>query len=106
MLIEHTSSKPRPPRASGRLNTDDAIDIWIARWLRVRVKDLVTRYECDPRRLYEIWAEDKFIGSRDRARQRFLEQHPQLADRVDFGTHQTIHRGIDPDSQPGLFDDA
>src|SRR5215471_8966520 len=49
----------------------DAVDIWIARWLRVRRKDLVVRYGCDPRRLYEIWEEKRFPASRDKARALF-----------------------------------
>src|SRR5262245_6910569 len=44
---------PRPKKQA--LTERDAIDIWIARWLRVRRKDLLARYDCDPRRLYEIW---------------------------------------------------
>ena len=44
-------------RRSVRLTEDDAIDVWIARWLRIRRIDLVRRYGCDPRRLYEIWEE-------------------------------------------------
>src|SRR6185312_15645253 len=50
-----------------RLSEADAIDIWIARWLRIRRKDLLLRYGCDPRRLYEIWEEKRFTGSRDKA---------------------------------------
>ena len=40
----------------------DAIDIWIARWLRVRRKDLLARYNCDPRRLYEVWQGERMIA--------------------------------------------
>jgi hypothetical protein len=42
------ASGPAVPR---RLSEADAIDIWIARWLRIRRKDLIARYGCDPRRL-------------------------------------------------------
>jgi hypothetical protein len=34
-----------------RLTETDAVGIWIARWLRIRRKDLIARYGCDPRRL-------------------------------------------------------
>ena len=57
-----------PPR---RLTEKDAVDIWIARWLGIRLKDLVLRYDCDPRRLYEIWWEERFIGSRQKAQDAF-----------------------------------
>src|SRR5262245_39563563 len=43
----------QPAAATGRpLTEQDAIDIWIARWLRIRRKDILLRYGCDPRRLY------------------------------------------------------
>jgi hypothetical protein len=82
----------------------DAIDIWIARWLRVRRKDLVLRYRCDPRRLYEIWEERRFAGSRDKARALFAERYPSLIDRTDYGPHRPIHRRVPQELQPGLFD--
>ena len=90
--------------ASRRLSEADAVDIWIARWLRIRRKDLLVRYGCDPRRLYEIWEEKRFTGSRDRALVLFRERYPTLLDRVDYGPHRRIPRGIPADLQPGLFD--
>jgi hypothetical protein len=99
---------PAPP-ASGagaprRLSEADAIDIWIARWLRIRRKDLIARYACDPRRLYEIWEEKRFTGSRAKALDLFRERHPTLLDRVDCGPHRRIPRGVPAELQPGLFD--
>jgi hypothetical protein len=88
------------PRA---LTEADAIDIWIARWLRIRRKDLVRRYGCDPRRLYEIWEEARFPGARAKALEVFEARHPGLRDRVDFGPHRRIARGPGPD-QLGLFE--
>ena len=91
--------------ASNRpLSEADAIDIWIARWLRIRRKDLLARYGCDPRRLYEIWEEKRFAGSRAKALTVFNERHPGLADRIDFGLHKRIPKAIPPELQPGLFD--
>jgi hypothetical protein len=90
-----------PPR---RLTETDAIDIWIARWLGVRLRDLVLRYGCDPRRLYEIWWEERFVGSRQKARETFAERHPALTDRVDFSRRQRFARpGPDP-AQMTLFE--
>ncbi len=91
-----------PPR---RLLTEaDVIDIWIARWLRIRRKDLLARYGCDPRRLYEIWEEKRFAGSRGKALAVFHARHPSLADRVDFGLHRRVPKAIPADLQPSLFD--
>ncbi len=46
-----------PPTKVARrpLTEEDAVDIWVARWMRVPRKELLRRYACDPRRLYEIW---------------------------------------------------
>jgi hypothetical protein len=94
-------SGPAVPR---RLSEADAIDIWIARWLRIRRKDLIARYACDPRRLYEIWEEKRFTGSRDKALELFRQRHPTLLDRIDCGRHRRIPRGVPAELQPGLFD--
>jgi hypothetical protein len=98
--------KPVPAKASSKplLKESDAIDIWIARWLRVRRKDLLARYQCDPRRLYEIWWGEKFPASRQKAIAIFSERYPGLTDRIDFGTHRRIPRAIPAELQPGLFD--
>lgn len=94
------------PLAKRPLTESDAIDIWIARWLRVRRKDLLARYQCDPRRIYEIWQGERFPASRQKALALFCERHPGLQDRVDFGKHRRISRTIPPDLQPGLFDNT
>jgi hypothetical protein len=92
------------PAAKRPLAEADAVDIWIARWLRVRRKELLARYGCDPRRLYEIWEEKRFAGSREKARTLFVERYPGLVDRIDYGRHRTIPRKPPPELQPGLFD--
>jgi hypothetical protein len=86
------------------LSADDAVDIWIARWLRVPRKHLIARYECDPRRLYEIWEEKRFSDSRSRALGILAERHPEMLERVDTGPHRRIPRAIPSDQQLSLFD--
>ena len=95
-----------PPASRRALTEADAVDIWIARWLGVRRKELIARYGCDPRRLYEVWEETRFAGSRDKARALFAERHPTLVDRIDYGTHRRRPRGVPEELQPGLFDTA
>jgi hypothetical protein len=94
--------EPRPPRR--RLTEADAIDIWIARWLRIRRKDLIDRYGCDPRRLYEIWEGARFPASRGKARARFEALYPLLAGRIDFGLHRRIPRSFPDELQSDLFE--
>jgi len=72
------------------LTEADAVDIWIARWLRIRPADLVRRYACDPRRLYEIWEEARFPGSRSRALDEFRRRFPGLELRINPGPHRRI----------------
>ncbi len=90
---------PRP------LGETEAVEIWIARWLRVRRKDLMARYGCDPRQLYAIWWGEKFPGSREKAEAAFRARHPGLVDRVSFG-YRRIPRGPakEPEGQLSLFE--
>ncbi len=85
------------------LTEADAIDIWIARWLRVRQKDLLDRYRCDSRRLYEIWWGERFPSSRRKAAERFRTLHPSQSDRTDFG-YRRIPRASGHPDQNDLFD--
>ena len=96
----------QPPQAIARrpLTETDAIDIWLARWLRVPRKRLLARYGCDPRRLYEIWEGVRFPGSRAKALERLRESYPTMVDRIDPGTHTRIPRAPHPD-QLALFDE-
>jgi len=48
------------------------------------------------RRLYEIWEQKRFAGSRAKPLALFHERHPELADRVDFGLHRRIPRRPPP----------
>lgn len=107
LLNPKSARKPGTPlaRSQRRLTEADAIDLWIARWLQIRRKDLIERYAVDPRRIYEIWEGAKFPAARRKALSRFEQDHPGLQDRVDFGPHRRIPRGPDPELQLALFDD-
>jgi len=96
---------PPPAVARRPLTEDDAVDIWIARWLRIRPIDLQRRYACDPRRLYEIWEEARFPGSRTRALKEFQVRFPGLEPRFDPGPHRRVPIAIPP-SQLSLFPEA
>lgn len=94
-------TRPRS-RPAAPLTDKDAIDIWIARWLRVRPSELVRRYNCDPRRIYEIWEEARFPGSRSKALAVFNDRYPGLGLRKDPGPHRRISQKPGP-NQMSLF---
>lgn len=96
---------PRRSVTKRALSEDDAVDIWIARWLRVRRKDILDRYGCDPRRLYEVWEGTRHPAARTKALERFKAMYPELMDRVDFGGHRRIPRNAKSPEQLTLFDD-
>lgn len=100
---ENIAPKQRLPKRG--LTEADAVDIWIARWLQIRRKDLLQRYGCDPRRIYEIWEGVKHPASRSKALQRFQAEYPNLMDRVDFGGHRRIPRNETSPDQLKLFDE-
>lgn len=96
-MLDLSSDRQTPRKPQRHLSEADAIDVWIARWLRVRPVDLVRRYGCDPRRLYEVWGEEKFCGSREAALALFRVRYPTLVGRADYGRHRRISQATDPD---------
>lgn len=94
----------RPAAPIQRLAETDAIDIWIARWLRVRRKDILERYGCDPRRLYDIWEGHRFPASREKALQVFATRFPGLVGFVDTSHHRRIPKPGPAEGQQMLFD--
>ncbi len=105
-MMSSAASHALPARPSrGPLTEADAIEIWIARWLKIRRRDLIQRYDCDPRRLYEIWQEERFAGTREKALAELLARYPFLADRIDPGPHVRHSKAVHPD-QLALFESA
>lgn len=95
LLLPQTESAPsgaaRTRAGQRRLTEADAVDIWIARWLRLPRKEIRRRYDCDARRIYEVWSGERFPAAKARAWALFAERYPQLVDRVDTGHHRTLH---------------
>jgi hypothetical protein len=79
------------------LSEADAVDIWVARWLKIPRKAILARYGCDPRRLYEIWEGTRFPASRDKAFEHLRLAFPTLVERIDPGLHRRISRLPHPD---------
>jgi len=92
--------------ASGNrvLTEKDAVEIWIARWLRIPRKVLLARFACDSARLYEVWWGERFPGSRARAAEEFRRRYPELADRTVFGYRRIPRTSpVELGRQPDLF---
>ncbi len=96
---------PGTPQAAPRPLTEaDAVEIWIARWLRIRRKDLMARYGCDAGRLYEIWWGERFPGAKDKAATLFRERYPGLVERTSFGYRRIPRTLVRPEGhQLDLF---
>lgn len=91
-------------RKLDRLTEQIAIEIWVLRWLRVKRTEIRKRYDCDPRRLYDIWEEIAFRGSREKARALFEERYPQQVAATDFSRHRRFAKPGPADNQLSLFD--
>ena len=102
-LVAIPCAKSGDRAAGGGLKEADAVEIWIARWLRVPLKVLVARYACDSRRLYEVWWGERFPASRGQAETAFRSRHPNLADRTSYG-YRRIPRAGASDAQLGFFE--
>ena len=85
------------------LTEDDAIEIWLARWLKTPRKVIVSRYACDARRIYEVWEGRRYPLSRAKALERLRALHPSLPAQTDVSRHRRIPRGQHP-SQLSLFE--
>jgi hypothetical protein len=105
LMLDLTAPMIPAPVLPGGLTESNAIDIWIARWLQIRRKDILVRYGCDPRRLYDIWEGRAFPRSRDKALEEFSERFPMLRGSVDTSLHRRIPRPGPVPGQPMLFDE-
>ena len=96
MLVEEDVPRVDGVSSPGRALTEaDAVEIWIARWLRIPRLHLVRKYGCDSRRLYEIWWGDRFPASRAKAAEQFKARYPALTERTVFG-YRRIPRASNP----------
>jgi hypothetical protein len=102
-MLDLSSPAPLAPVVSGRLTESHAVEIWVLRWLQVRRKDILARYGCDPRRLYDIWEGRTFPRSRDKALMEFSDKFPMLSGSVDTSLHRRIARPGPVPGQAMLF---
>ncbi len=93
-----------------KLSLEEAIQIWILRWLGEQKQAIILRFGQNPLRVYEVWTEETHKGSREIAMKRFKKLHPKLAKTTDFSPHQPkrklvprIGSASSDDDQPKLL---
>jgi hypothetical protein len=96
LTLEGPQERPAtfPTRLDGMLTEADAIEIWIARWLRLRRGEILKRYPGDPSRLYQVWWGERFPASRGKAQAEFERRYPWAADRTAFGYRRIPRIGL------------
>jgi hypothetical protein len=91
-------------KGSRRLSEEDAIQLWIARAARVKVRELTQRYGVDSRRLYEVWTEQRWPKAREKALERLKAERSPLAVSARLSRHRTISTTVPPE-QLSMFGD-
>jgi hypothetical protein len=79
------------------LTETDAVDIWIARWLKIAAAGPVRHMRATRAGSAEIWEEAR-SGRPRQGLGAFPARYPFLLDRVDFGPHRRIARRRTPTS--------
>lgn len=84
---------------------EQAKEIWKAKWLGVGPQKLVEKYKKSPFRFYEVWGEEKNVGTREEALSEFTHEHPELVATTDFSPHQRRRQVVQlPPKQDGQLD--
>ncbi len=87
-----------------QLTFDDAVVVWIGRWLGVPTRRLARRFDVDSRRLYEVWMLRRHPQSFAEAKRIYRALFPQRLADTDFAEHRQRRRWSIP-GQLDLFED-
>lgn len=74
--------------AHGQITAVEAVKAWVLRAYGCKVRDICNRFDVDPRRLYEVWEELEFKGSRQKAVELFERKFPKLKSEGRFEVHR------------------
>ncbi len=74
------------------LTETDAIKSWVLRACGWKVRDIQTRFDVDPRRLYEVWEEVEHKGTRFQAIRVFVRMFPSHKSTGLFEKHVPKYR--------------
>ncbi len=72
-----------------------AKDIWKARWRGVKVQTLIKEYGENTYRFYEVWKEEKNMGTRLAAYEELKLEDPKLAASINPLPHKQTSQVID-----------
>jgi hypothetical protein len=78
--------------SNGHLTETEAVKAWVLRAVGWKVRDIQTRFDVDPRRLYAVWEEVDYRGTRFVAMKLFLRLFPSESVSNKFGKHQPRFR--------------
>lgn len=87
-----------------KLTYEDAIEIWIRRWLGHERYAIICDFDQNPMRIYEVWQEEAFPGSREDAEITFRTRYPDSAKSVDFSPHRKTRKLVSRGSSDGEDD--
>lgn len=81
----------------GYLTPCEAVASWIGRELGMKIRHLESKFDVDPRRLYDVWQEDTHTGSREHAMRLFDLLYPHMIPKYGFELHQPRFRRVSKD---------
>jgi len=91
---------------NGKLTKPEAIKTWVLRAAGWKVRDIQSRFDVDPRRLYDVWEEQTHKGTRSLAIRLFEKLFPNEESAGRFDIHQPRFerrpKGPDHPILPGL----
>jgi len=73
---------------------DQAVDIWISKWLGEKKQALIAKYGENNFRFYEVWTEERNFGTRLKAWALFQQRYPDLVASVDPSPHVPTRRVV------------
>ena len=85
----------------------EAIEIWIARWNKTKVQDLIAKYKKNTFRFYEVWKEEVNPGTRLKAFEQLKRENPKLASQTNpkphIPTRKVVPNNLFDSKQLSLF---
>lgn len=72
---------------NGKLTRTEAEKSWVLKAAGVKLRDIHSRFDVDPRRLYEVWEGKVHLGSSQRGRKIYERLFKEQAEAALFAKH-------------------